>query len=264
MGRELKFKLADTTLTSDVNQTLSNLLSQTNKVKAKVTVVEKTANKALSTANSPSLALEGLTDVKITAVANGQTIAWNGAEWVNENIAITGQNVSLLPVYQHVSGGLNGYTIVLRIPASYVQAFTSALRVGIVTTSVTGLVINAATIGKTLPGKTVWSTVPVALTWPSGSFAAASTLYLSNACSIAGDANHDIYIMVYFDPSSASGNAYAAENTTTGGASTSAASLYQGFTGEISGNHTADASASSVQGSIITGNIFCIQQVLTA
>lgn len=40
-GRPLKFKLRDSTLTSDVNQTLSNLLSQTNKLKAHVTTVSK-------------------------------------------------------------------------------------------------------------------------------------------------------------------------------------------------------------------------------
>lgn len=39
-GRPLKFRLNDSTLTSDVNQTLSNLLSQTDKVKKRVVQVE--------------------------------------------------------------------------------------------------------------------------------------------------------------------------------------------------------------------------------
>lgn len=47
MARDLKFKINDTTLTSDVNQTLSNLLSQTNKTNTRVSIVEKTANTAL-------------------------------------------------------------------------------------------------------------------------------------------------------------------------------------------------------------------------
>lgn len=87
--RDLKFKLSDTTLTSDVNQTLSNLLAQTNKVKEKVIIVSGVANRALSTAVNPSLALENLTDVLIAAIQNGQTITWNGTAWVNSAVGLS-------------------------------------------------------------------------------------------------------------------------------------------------------------------------------
>lgn len=87
--RELKFKLSDTTLTSDINQTLSNLLSQTNKVHKTVTAVSKVANTALIRSTNPSLALEGLSDVVISAIQNGQTILWNGTDWVNGSAGLS-------------------------------------------------------------------------------------------------------------------------------------------------------------------------------
>lgn len=87
LKRELKFKLSDTTLTSDVNQTLSNLLSQTNKNKKTIATVSTVANTANVRSVSPSLALEGLTDVVISGVLNGQTILWNGVDWVNGSAA---------------------------------------------------------------------------------------------------------------------------------------------------------------------------------
>ena len=81
MGRPLKFKLSDSTLTSDLNQTLSNLLSQTNKVNRRVdTIITRTAPA------SAALSLEELTDVSITSVQIGQTIIWNGTDWVNANL----------------------------------------------------------------------------------------------------------------------------------------------------------------------------------
>ena len=177
----------------------------------------------------------------------------------------SGANVCTLPAYAHSTAGLNGYTIVLRIPASYVQAFTSGLKIGLVTTATTGLVVNAASIGKTLPGSTVWVGSPVAFTWPAGAFAVANSLYLSNTCAIAGDANHDYYIMVYFDPSSSGGSAYASEvSAPVGSTLTAAAFLYSaGLSGWIVGNHTADGNASSIQ-SLTGSSVFCIQQVLTA
>jgi hypothetical protein len=54
MGRPLKFRMSDTTLTSDVNQTLSNLLAQTNKVKAIVKNVSIVANNAWTKVNAPA------------------------------------------------------------------------------------------------------------------------------------------------------------------------------------------------------------------
>lgn len=191
------------------------------------------------------------------------------------NVTITGASavgfpsganvVSPLPVLATSTAGLNGFTIVLKIPASYVQAFTAAgFKVGIQTTSTTGLVVAAATIGKTAPGGTAWTTNPVPFTWPVGSFAVANTLYLSNICAIAGDASHDIYIMIYFDPTSAGGSAYAAQLTSGATAGWAIYGTPTQLAGYISGNHTADANASGIQGGSLGGtSIFCIQQVVT-
>jgi len=175
----------------------------------------------------------------------------------------TGANVALLPLYAHVSAGLDGYTIVLHIPASYVMAFrASGCKVGIVTTATLGLVVNAASVGATLPDSTVWSTAPTAFTWPAGSFLSALTLYLSNTCAIAMDASHDYYIAVYFDPTSSGGNAYATEDTIT--PVTAAAGLYSAnLAGYLSGDHSNDADATAFQ-SLAGNSIFCVQQVLTA
>lgn len=175
----------------------------------------------------------------------------------------TGANVALLPLYAHVSAGLNGFTIVLHIPASYVMAFrASGCKVGIVTTATLGLVVNAASIGATLPDSDVWTTAPTAFTWPAGSFVAADTLYLSNTCALAMDAAHDYYIAIYFDPSSASGNAYATESTNV--PITAAAGLYSAnLAGYVGGNHTSDADASALQ-TLLGTSIFCVQQVVTA
>jgi hypothetical protein len=176
----------------------------------------------------------------------------------------SGANVCTLPAFTHSSAGLNGYTVVVRIPASYVQAFSSGFRIGILTTATTGLVVNSASIGKTLPGGTAWVGPLVSLTWPAGAFAVASSLYLSNSCAIAGDANHDYYIMVYFDASSSGGSAYATESTTVVSALSAAAFMYAGaLSGYINGNHAADADATSVQGGLTTGYMYCIQQVVT-
>src|SRR5271156_5264918 len=49
--RPLKFKLSDTTLTSDVNQTLSNLLSQVNKTNKTVKVVSGLTDSNTKTIN---------------------------------------------------------------------------------------------------------------------------------------------------------------------------------------------------------------------
>lgn len=88
--RELKFKLSDPTLTANVNQTLSDLLSQTNKVSSRVTIVESVATSAYETANNPSIALENLTDVSIVQVSDGQTIAWSAQNKVWQNRTASG------------------------------------------------------------------------------------------------------------------------------------------------------------------------------
>jgi hypothetical protein len=167
----------------------------------------------------------------------------------------------LPPLNNGPTAGLNGDTIVLKIPANFVEAFTAAgFRVGILTAATTGLVVNTATVGKTLPGSTTWSTSPVTFTFPGGSFASANTLYFSNICALAGDASHDFYITIYFDPTSASGSAYTAQSTTSG-----AWTQFLGIAGWIPGNHANDADATALQTLVGGGDdVFCIQQVITA
>jgi hypothetical protein len=180
----------------------------------------------------------------------------------------SGANVATLPVLVPgtASSSLNGYTTVLKIPANYIQSFaTAGLQIAVLTASSTvGLVLHSASVGLTLPGATAWSTPPVSFTFPAGAFANTSTLYLSNVCPIAFDASHDIYITLYWDPASASGAAYTdlpdISTTVPGFAG------WTGFSGYLSGNHAADASATALQslGGGTGGAFFCIQQVLTA
>ena len=174
--------------------------------------------------------------------------------------------VAPLPVLASATASLNGYTVVLRIPASYVQAFTTAgIKVGVQTTSTTGLVLHAASIGLTLPGSTTWTSGPTAMTWPAGAFASANTLYLSNACPIVADAAHDIYIMIAWDSTSATGSAYADQSTSSSSYGWAIYGTPTQLAGYIVGNHTADADASSIQAGGLAGtSIFCIQQVKTA
>lgn len=87
MARLLKYRLNDTTLTSNLNQELSNLLSQTNKTNKKVTVVSAVATRALA-GNSSPISLEDLSDVKIYLPTAGQAVVRNNANtgWVNSAV----------------------------------------------------------------------------------------------------------------------------------------------------------------------------------
>lgn len=124
----------------------------------------------------------------------------------------SGSNVfgcPVLPDYTS-SAGLNGFSIVMKVPASRVEATSnSGIIVSLWTATTTGLVVNSASIGATLPNSTTWTTTPVPFTFPAGSFVDANTLYPSNKCPIEVDSEHDYWIVVYIDPSSSGGNAYA-------------------------------------------------------
>jgi hypothetical protein len=170
-----------------------------------------------------------------------------------------GSNVIPMPLLNPAtnSAGLNGYTVVLRIPNTYITAVGTSVKIGILTTATLPFVVNAASIGATLPGSTTWTTSPVAVTWPGGAFGSESTLYLSNVADITIDTAHDYYIAVYIDSSSSGGDAYFTTSTATGDTWQS----YQGLSGYLSGNHSNDANASSLQ-SPTTTNIFVISQVV--
>lgn len=168
-------------------------------------------------------------------------------------------NVVVIPPYPTSSAGLAGFSLVLKLPAGFITAFTAAgFKVGIQTTATTGLVVNRAAIGKTLPNSTAWVGALTTFTWPGGSFALANTLYMSNVCPLPGDATHDYYVIIYLDPTSSGGNAYAT-NSTSGGNCT----LFTGLTGYKPGDHTSDVDASTLSATSGT-SLFCIAQILTA
>lgn len=212
-------------------------------------------NGALNSSQS-TLNLES-TDGSVTITdVGGGTLNFTGAG------ASAGSNVLNLPdmpVVGSATGGLNGYTVFMKIPATRVGATSkNGLRVGIWTAGITGLVVNRSSVGATLPNSNVWTTAPVAFTWPVGSFSAINTLYLSNAANLVVDTAHDYWIAVYFDPSSSSGSAYADLTTIPQNTQWYAVAHY------LNTDHTSDSDASSMATSILGQQlIVCFGQVVT-
>jgi hypothetical protein len=157
-----------------------------------------------------------------------------------------GSNVAILPLLSGGAGNLASFTLVLRIPATMVAATGTGLRVGLSFYNITNVVIAAASIAATLPNpigssggfayNLAWTTAPIALTWPAGSFVNVSQIYLSNPVAIPVDTAHDYYITVYLDPTNAALSPYNG----TGG------TLWTSTGGYTVGNHTADADATSL------------------
>ena len=160
-----------------------------------------------------------------------------------------GSNITTCPVlpdYNTATSGLNGYSIFMKIPASLVQAVTTAgVKIGLWTATTTGLVVNSASIGATLPNSVAWTATQVPITFPAGSFSAASTLYLSNTAVITIDTQHDYWIVVYIDPGSTSGSAYAALTSIPSGSEWYFRGHY------LNGNYTSQSDASSLQTSVV-------------
>ena len=208
-----------------------------------------------SNANQAFLNLESGTGITVTNTSSGN---------VQISSASSGTNVAQFTPYTTATAGLNGYTVVLRIPSGLIMATGPSVSVGIWTNSITGLVVNTASIGTTVAGgittnlPTTWSTAPVTMTWPAGSFASAYTLYYSNPVAITIDTNHDYYIAVYFDSSSPSGSAYV-DTPLTG-----CPFATNGLGGYLSGNHAADANPTALQSlsGVATYSPYCIGQVV--
>jgi hypothetical protein len=160
-----------------------------------------------------------------------------------------GSNITTCPVlpdYNTATSGLNGYSIFMKIPASLVQAVTTAgVKIGLWTATTTGLVVNSASIGATLPNSVAWTATQVPITFPAGSFSAASTLYLSNTAVITIDTQHDYWIVVYIDPGSTGGPAYAALTSIPSGSEWYFRGHY------LNGNYTSQSDASSLQTSVV-------------
>lgn len=161
-----------------------------------------------------------------------------------------GANVFLIPPMNDQNTGINGYTLVLKMPAGMLAATGNG---GVIVKLMTGnagpFLVNAAAIGATLanyiePGAIsgfvpnyAWTTSPVALIWPGGSFASTTTAYASNPCAIDIDSEHDYYVMIYIDPS-AEGSVPLFFS--------SGEATWDFIGGIILGNHTADADASAL------------------
>jgi hypothetical protein len=209
--------------------------------------------------SSTTVNFEAGTGIAVTNPSAGNVLITNTAP--ASSGSASGSNVVTLPLLNPALGiaGFNGFTVVLRMPVTYLVAVGTSIQIGILTTPTLPFVINTATIGATLPMSTTWTTAPVAVTWPGGSFASGSTLYLSNPANIVIDTAHDYYIMIYIDPSSSGGPAYVANSTATG----NTWQAYQAIAGYLSGNHAIDADATALQ-SLAGGNILVISQVIIA
>ena len=177
-----------------------------------------------------------------------------------------GSNVANIPLFTGGAGGLAGYSVILVIPASYITATGNSIQVGLSFYNVSSgapAIINAASIGSTLPnpipaigGFTYnynWSTAPVSITWPAGSFENPNQIYFSNPATIPVDVDHDYYVVVYIDSSSPGDSPYTGELS---------AGVWANLGGYASGNHTADADASGLVGH--SQGIINIQQVVIA
>jgi hypothetical protein len=208
--RPLKFKLKDTTLTSDVNQTLSNLLSQTNKTNKKVTVVEGVANEALSTANNPSLSLEDLTDVTITNPSAGQGVVRNPGNtgWINGKVGVPAGSVVW-------AGGYSGWitanpaafsagneSTFSMLPGRLASCLPASWAVTLAAFSGATVIVDACAIAVCAADSlTVIETVPV--TFNGGSVGATYTTEVTtDPINIQIDADHDYYLIVFYDNTS--------------------------------------------------------------
>jgi hypothetical protein len=194
--------------------------------------------------------------------ADGNIYIFNGTTWgifsPPAGGAPAGTNVFRYPQVNGENGGLANYTLVSKIPAAQVMATGASIQVVVMTGSnlgSNGFIVESASIGATLPcgfpglfaNPTAWTTAPVPITFPAGSFTTVFTRYFSNPVNIIIDTNHDYYIMLYL-----------------AGTHTSNVPMftYPGLTdyiylgGYVSGNHTADSDSSEVQtpsGSNING-----------
>ena len=178
-----------------------------------------------------------------------------------------GSNVANIPLFTGGASGLAGYSMILVIPASYITATGNSIQVGLSFYNVSSgapAIINAASIGSTLPNPAPaiegftynynWSTAPVSITWPAGSFENPNQIYFSNPATIPVDVDHDYYVVVYIDSSSPGDSPYTG--------ALSSGSMWANLGGYAFGNHTADADSSGLVGH--SQGIFNIQQVVIA
>jgi hypothetical protein len=162
-----------------------------------------------------------------------------------------GANIVSLPQFNGEDGGLQNYTLVLKIPAAQVLATGTSVVLTFLTGSATGFAWQGCSIGATLPGvyagstnSTAWTTWPVGVyfpTMPTGvsSFAATSTRYSSSPTTITIDTQHDYYITMYLPGTNAANVPFF----NAGGQ----CPQLNGLGGYVSGDHTFDDNSSLIQ-----------------
>jgi hypothetical protein len=162
-----------------------------------------------------------------------------------------GENIFAFPQFNGQDEGLTNYTLVAIIPASLVQATGASAVLTVKTGSNlggTGWEMSGCSIGATAAARfvgglvttsTIWTTPPVAVTFPAGSFTEPLTDCVSNPIDITIDTDHDYYITLYLTSANTANVPYV-------NFSGSIPVVYQALFGYISGNHTADANCSSL------------------
>jgi len=100
--------------------------------------------------------------------------------------------------------GWGGYSIMMKIPASMIAAFTSAFTVTFEVGSGGSVVVNKAVLRRTLRNSSSF-TDTTTITWGSSSTPtfSASSANKSDVIGLAMDSDHDLYIIVYLDSSTA-------------------------------------------------------------
>jgi hypothetical protein len=179
-----------------------------------------------------------------------------------------GTNIFPFPQFNGQDGGLSNYTLVAIIPASMVQATGSSCVLTVKTGSNfggTGWEMTGCSIGATLPARfspgivttsTTWTTAPVAITFPAGSFSSTLTDYPSNPIDITVDTEHDYYITLYLNGANTANVPFL----NFGGAS-DVPLEYAGLWGYIAGNHTADANCNALLTLSGGGNLHAFTQL---
>jgi hypothetical protein len=170
----------------------------------------------------------------------------------------SGSNFVNLPPLTFAAYGAAGSSYILVVPAAAVSAFTTGFKLAISVKAISPM-LNHAVVRRTAPGSMTWLD-STDITWGSVTNPTFSTLGLqmSDAITLAMDAAHDFYFIVYLDPAG-SGQPYRNPNITYGNFNLAAGATSGDQTG------TADATAfgaAGTPGSTLSGSL-AIAQVVT-
>lgn len=175
--RELKFKLKDPTLTSDVNQTLSNLLSQVNKTNKAVGTVSQRV--LINTTDIGTLQGQGQTPVVITP---------------GTPIVVTALNLQTNKTADYTpTAGTAFQQFTQDMIISFPSKWTVSFHVD------TGpLAVTSMTIARTNPGSlAVIDFTPITFGGSKTLTVASSTLVKSDVIALQIDSQHDYWFLLY-------------------------------------------------------------------